>query len=85
MRAMISKDRETLPIIGLSALWPALVLSLALLAGCKTTKRVAEVQDPFLPTKTVSLPQDGQHVIGAGSAKDVPSDRQVGLASYRQE
>lgn len=46
---------EPARLIGLSALWPVLALSLALLAGCKSTSRVAEVRDPFLPTKTVSV------------------------------
>ena len=81
-----SNDRltgEAGSIVGLSALWPALALGLAMLVGCKTTKHVAEVQDPFLPTKTVALPQDGQPVIVASSTEGVPNGRQVDLASYQ--
>lgn len=62
---------EAYPIIGLSGLWPVILLSLALLTGCQTTKHMAEVQDPFLPTKTV-LNGHTQPVLGEVALKELP-------------
>jgi len=73
-----------LNITGLSALWPVLVMSLALLAGCKSTSKVAEKPDPFLPTRTVAAPL-AQPLLTAHAARGKNTPAQTATASVKQD